>query len=184
MSSIPQQARICELCERNTDEGNTYLFYYGKEVDKQRVENKMITRYRIAGSQETFICHQCMTKEGSKRSIVAGVSFVLFSLAIFFISIFVYPIQWSQLDKQNLTAVIIGACLLLGAVAFGLIMINQGLRLRRLAREDNRELLNKALASYSEIGDQISIQLFKEELLTSGHDSFFTRAQHKNLTLV
>ena len=59
----------CQLCNTDTDLGDTYKFFFGKALSSRRVGNEVHTTYQIAGSREAFFCDKCLAEKLIPKSL-------------------------------------------------------------------------------------------------------------------
>jgi hypothetical protein len=156
----------CEKCQETNRSGAVYSFAYGTLAGSDYLGNQT-TRYsfKIAGSQDVFLCDQCVTEFGKKRTqklslgISLGVLAIVVGLSV--ISLLINaanPGGAPQIGSLLLGVVV--TLLLVPVIYFG-----RSFRVRK-----------QPLAE----GDRLAIELRKPALTSQGYTRFFTRQQMRD----
>jgi len=80
----------CAVCEKKYDPllgGRTNRIYYGNLVGRSQAGRTVTSSYNIAGSQEVFVCYNCVLKEKIQKTAIGPMFFLLFGFLIALISL-------------------------------------------------------------------------------------------------
>jgi len=153
----------CARCGRETTEGISYRFYFGKRGQTDMPDRRTTrTHYKIVGSEDAFLCDQCVGQHIERRArLTAGGVFVVTMLLATLRVVLGGPApQGSELETVVGFPTAFVAALV---IYFGI---------RRWKRGRQREYM----------GDGLAIKLRKATLKQSGYDAFFTRQDHQRLS--
>lgn len=155
----------CEKCGNEANSVEKYQFYYGNYVGSQYIDRRhSLTKYKIAGSHEVFLCQNCVGHFIDRIRLIVSAGLVLLGLAAFLIRMLIQqPAQGSEADSiadafAGLFIIVIALLFYFGTY-------------KEWRKEKNR----------SGFGDQIAIRLHKKELRRAGFRKFFTRARYEDL---
>ncbi|HZW03412.1 MAG TPA: hypothetical protein VFF68_05775 [Anaerolineaceae bacterium] len=170
--------RHCENCRTETEEGNIYRYYYGTEISKSSTMEgsyqKITTTYDVAGTQETYLCNQCLAVKFLKSSRISFIG--LFILAFVLLSIFFIAI-----NKVSILTVL--------ALLAGLLSLFFTFKVLREWRAASAQLKNKDVAALRQLasmnpdlGDLLSIEITSYRLKSRGFTNFWSRSQYQGLS--
>jgi len=153
----------CVKCGDEANKGALYKFYYGKQGATDYPSRRTTrTRYKIAGSEDTFLCDGCVDQHIERRArlMAGGVFLLILILSILRLTLGGPAPQGSELETVVgfPTAFVAGFFLYFG--------------IRRWKKNKQREFM----------GDILAIKTRKATLKQSGYDSFFTREEFSRLT--
>ena len=160
----------CEKCQAINPAGAVYSFAYGTFAGSEYL-GRQRTRYnfKIAGTQDIFLCDRCVTEFGKKRAQKIGLGTSLVVLAIM-VGLYVCSLLMIAINPEgapqtgSLLPAVVLALLLVPVLYFGLPL---GVRRQPLGQ-----------------GDLLAIQLRKPALKSQGYTRFFTRQQIRDNQLL
>ena len=159
----------CENCHEVDVTGDKYFFFYGSFISSEYLGGNR-TRYdfKIAGSQDVFLCERCVLEFGKKRirplSVGIPLGMVLLSVG-FTIGQYINGMQTGVGSETNVpifTSVFI---------IFTAIMLHFGVKRQSLKQKP----IN---------GDLLAIKLRKPHLKSQGYTRFYTREQMRQNQLL
>lgn len=192
--SFPVKPRLhgedgkCAKCGRETEAGALYQFSYGNEIGRNTTsyttgamrKTTTTTTYEIAGKENVYFCYGCVVrhdvKDRKQGAIVLMAIFIVMVVAWFAI-VFLFSMQ----DPAGAFFPI--AIPLLGGALFGAWRYyNANKRLTTADDFDPNSLKIYQYIDFALIGDQLAINLRKEDIAKDeGYKMFFTR-ERKEIT--
>lgn len=179
----------CGICNRDTELGQFYSFFYGKLLESSSAykdyNTKTVTStYKIDNSDSVYICHKCVIDRNNlPKPLTMIMSFVFMTL--FGVGAMFGAYQ-SFISGQKGTAVFL-AILGIGSLALARFGIRSFFKMKDIRKRGGDKALYEyifeqaKIETVEELGDKMAISKKKNEFTRLGYDSFFTRAQHKRL---
>jgi hypothetical protein len=160
----------CEKCQGANPAGAVYSFAYGTLAGSEYLGNQR-TRYdfKIAGTQDVFLCDRCVTEFGEKRAKKLGLGISLGVLAMM-VGLSVCSLLMNVINPEaaprteSLLPGVVLVLLLVPVLYFGRLL---GARKQPLAQ-----------------GDRLAIELRRPALTSQGYARFFTRQQMRDNQLL
>jgi len=153
----------CEKCMTETNKGGNYSFYYGTFTGSSRFDRHItFQHFRIGGSENVFLCDDCVNRQINRFALLIGSVFSLIALAFSVLRLFV---GGPAPEGSSLETIIGFPIALVGGP-----LLYLGIS-RSWKRGKNREIM----------GDSLAIQLRKNNLKSKGYTKFFTRENYKGL---
>lgn len=166
---------LCEKCQRDVQAGQSYIFYYGNQTGKVRRGRQTITSYSIGGSQQPYLCNDCVftfaMKERAGGFIGAGITFLIGAAIVGIIAFF-----WQDLTSAPIFW--LAAALVLG---YAISLILTSFVEKKRAENRDFDALSKTLQT--DRGSKLAIALRKAGLESSGFKEFFTPGRMKELRI-
>lgn len=163
----------CRQCETENAAGATYRYFFGTHAGSEYIDRRHTrTQYRIAGSEQVYLCDRCVDEHVKRRARRAGLAISLGILG-FVVCCLLLPMGAVAVLGNDLTPFrallpVVGfllACTLVGPITC--------LGMRQAGKKGE----GRAGA-----GDDLAIRLRKADLRVRGYDKFFTRAAYSRLT--
>jgi hypothetical protein len=159
----------CEKCKAVNPVGASYVFYYGTFAGSEYLGDQR-TRYdfKIAGTQEIFLCNQCVTEYGRKRAqrkslgISAGLAALVIGLSV--CSLLMSVANPDATSQINMMPAVVLLLILAPLLYFWM----------------QRQARKQPLAQ----GDLLAMELRKPALKSQGYTRFFTRQQVRDGNLL
>jgi len=165
----PAVGHVCEKCHSADSPGAVYAFHYGTFAGSEYL-GKQRTQYnfKIAGTQEVFLCDRCVAEFGKKRSqrlvLITTLGMAALVVAIWGCGLAMQAINpgaENQVDVMPAAVILALMCPLL------LFMVR-------------RQRLKTPLGQ----GDLLAIELYRPALKQQGYTQFFTRQQVRDRNLI
>jgi hypothetical protein len=168
---------ICKKCLQDVDvsEGGVCPFYYGTLIDTKRRGSTTITRYRISGKEEVFLCNTCVViyamgqRSGVYRFVAIGVAMAAGLVLLLTLL--------AQNSTASVTFLLISGLILVVALVLFLLGIMEQ---KRVERQHYDHLSAKARAEY---GSSLAVSMRRDLLQARGYTQFFTPERMKSLKL-
>jgi hypothetical protein len=157
----------CAKCKKEKDVGSNHEFYYGKQLSRDTVAvyshaKTIREQYHIAGSQEAWICRECLAKGALVHGWIWQPLLLLILAPVGYLLNIAAP--YADRGGTGMIYFCVGAPLLCAASCILFAGKKTGWNKQNL---------------FAEVGDTVAIAAFRYELQADGYDQFFTRWHYK-----
>lgn len=166
---------ICLKCQRDVDaqQGGSYIFHYGNQTGKTRRGRTTITHYQIAGSEEPFLCNNCVFAHAMQKRATTyrgwGIFFIVAACVLAVITL---------LALDSSTAEICWLAVGLGLAYAVSLFLMGSVEKKRIVNQDFASMSKSAQRS---AGTSLAMATRKADLQARGFRELFTPERMRQL---